>query len=89
MALVEAMSMAIPVFGSDISGINFVLKDFKEYLFEASNSKELSEKIAFFYHQSETERTNMGNDLRTYVLNHFSKEKFIGSHELLYTKLIL
>ncbi|VVV01323.1 MULTISPECIES: glycosyltransferase [Mesonia] len=38
MALVEAMSMATPVLGSDISGINYVLKDFPNLLFEASNA---------------------------------------------------
>ena len=33
MALVEAMSMGVPVLGSDISGINFVLKDFPFVIF--------------------------------------------------------
>src|SRR5690606_36818183 len=45
MALVEAMSMGIPVLGSDITGINYVLKDFKELLFPAGDSAALALKI--------------------------------------------
>ena len=46
MALVEAMCMGIPLLGSDITGINFVLKDFNDLLFEAGNFHELSQKIS-------------------------------------------
>ena len=48
MALVEAMSMGIPVLGSNISGVNFVLKDFKNFLpiFKNSESeKKTTDKI--------------------------------------------
>src|SRR5690606_28087094 len=41
MALVEAMAMAVPVLGSDISGIRFVLQDFDSLLFEESNVQAL------------------------------------------------
>ena len=72
MALVEAMTMEIPVFGSNISGINFVLKDFKNLLFETSNANDLSEKIKDFYSKSKEERRAIGKELRAYCLSNFS-----------------
>jgi glycosyltransferase involved in cell wall biosynthesis len=87
MALVEAMCMAIPVLGSNISGINFVLKDFPKLLFEAKNEKELSEKINILYAKSKVEREVVGKTLRAYCVNNFSYEKFIAEHEKLYLSL--
>lgn len=88
MALVEAMCMGVPVLGSNISGINFVLKDFPNLLFEAKNEKELSEKINAIYKQPKVERENLGNELRKYCMDHFSSQKFITEHEELYSKLV-
>src|SRR5690606_18695909 len=45
MALVEAMSMGIPVLGSDITGINYVLKNFRNLLLPAGDSTALYLKI--------------------------------------------
>ena len=87
MALVEAMCMAIPVIGSNISGINYVLKDFPTLLFEAKNEKELSDKILTIYNQTKGEREELGKTLRNYCINHFCYQKFINEHEELYTKL--
>ncbi|MNQ90119.1 putative glycosyltransferase EpsD [compost metagenome] len=87
MALVEAMAMGIPVLGSNISGINFVLKDFPELLFEASNAEGLSKKIALFFQKSEEERRATGQELRKYCVEHFSVELFIKAHEELYAKI--
>ncbi|MFC4739542.1 glycosyltransferase [Flavobacterium ponti] len=88
MALVEAMCMANPVLGSNISGINYVLKDFPEFLFQAKNEKELSEKINDIFHKTRNERKEIGDKLRHYCVAHFSYEKFIAAHEQLYTKLV-
>lgn len=88
MALVEAMCMAKPVLGSNISGVNYVLKDFPEYLFQAKNEKELSEKINEIFHKTTKERKEIGDKLRHYCVAHFSYEKFIAEHELLYAKLV-
>ena len=88
MALVEAMSMGLPVLGSDISGINYVLQDFKAYLFEEGNAVLLSEKIDFIYKKSPVERKEIGQAMREYVLQNFSIQKFIKSHEALYFSLI-
>lgn len=88
MALVEAMSMEVPVLGSDISGINFVLKDFKELLFTAQNSQQLATKIEQIFGLPETERKKIGQALGHYVREHFSLEKFITAHENLYRSLV-
>ena len=84
MALVEAMAMEIPVLGSDISGINFVLKEFPQFMFEVSNIKMLSDKIKMFYKRSEAERQQVGRQLRNYCIKHFSMDMFIIEHEKLY-----
>lgn len=88
MALVEAMSMAVPVLGSNISGINYVLKDFPELLFEPGNFHDLSKKIDFFYHKNKDERLKIGQVLREYTLENYTIEKCIFEHENLYMNLI-
>ena len=88
MALVEAMSMGIPVIGSDITGINFVLKDFKELLFTAGNAQDLAHKINEFMKLNSQDRDLIGRKLRQYVIEHFSMEQFLKSHEDIYLSLI-
>lgn len=87
MALVEAMCMSTPVLGSDISGVNFVLKDFKHLLFESGNEKELSKKILEIKLLPEPERIKLGNKLREYVIQNFNYMNFIAEHQELYNKL--
>lgn len=87
MALVEAMSMGIPVIGSDISGIRYVLKEFEDLLFPALDSEALAKKIDFMYNQTSQERNALGKALREYCLSNFNMEKFIKSHEMLYEDL--
>jgi len=88
MALVEAMSMAVPVLGSNISGINFVLKEFPELLFPPANSMALAEKIKRFQEATLYERQQLGNALRNYVEQNFSLEQFVNAHEELYKSLV-
>ncbi|MGJ8593512.1 MAG: glycosyltransferase family 4 protein [Aquaticitalea sp.] len=88
MALVEAMAMGIPVLGSDISGINYVLKDFPQLLFTASDIHQLASKIEKLCHTPSQERELIGNSLRTYCEQHFSLGVFIEAHEQLYSELI-
>lgn len=88
MALVEAMSMGIPVLGSDISGINYVLKSFPELLFRMGDSKSLSDKIKIFKSMKSEERRHIGDQLRAYSIEHFTLEGFIEAHEALYLKLL-
>jgi glycosyltransferase involved in cell wall biosynthesis len=89
MALVEAMCMGIPLLGSDITGINFVLKDFQVLLFIAGNSNALSQKIKDIKSMSPETRNQIGQNLRRYCIDHFSMQTFISDHEELYTKLML
>lgn len=89
MALVEAMCMGIPLLGSDITGINFVLKDFNNLLFEAGNFNELSQKISHLKSLDSETRLQIGESLRHYCINHFSMATFISAHEDLYTKLMM
>jgi glycosyltransferase involved in cell wall biosynthesis len=88
MALVEAMSMAVPVLGSNIYGINFVLKEFTELLFPPANSMTLAEKIKRFQEATLYERQQLGNVLRNYVEQNFSLEQFVNAHEELYKSLV-
>jgi glycosyltransferase involved in cell wall biosynthesis len=88
MALVEAMCMAKPVLGSDISGINFVLKQFPELLFEASNVEQLKNKINEIYNKNSIEKEEMGKSLRKYCINHFSEALCIEAHENVYIKIL-
>lgn len=87
MALVEAMSMAVPVLGSDITGINFVLQGFPELLFKAGDSEGLTFQIKRIMALSDIERRKLGFQLRQYVATHFSLNAFIKAHEDLYLEL--
>ena len=88
MALVEAMSMGVPVLGSDISGIKFVLKDFKELLFKAGDFKVLGALILKLKSLPLEERQRIGLNLRNYCITHFTLAAFIDAHETLYEQLL-
>jgi glycosyltransferase involved in cell wall biosynthesis len=88
MALIEAMSMGIPVLGSNISGVNYVLKDFPELLFEAGNSSILAQQIALCIELSAQERKSRGLRLRDFVIAHFSFDTFIQAHQELYLSIV-
>ena len=87
MALVEAMSMGIPVLGSHITGINYVLKAFPELLFPAGNAEVLAEKMKQLKATDPIQRLALGKRLRTYCETHFTMEAFIAAHEALYKTL--
>lgn len=88
MALVEAMCMGVPILGSDITGINFVLKDFQNLLFTAGDSDALAQKIEHLKSLSDEQRNSVGQDLRQYCIDHFSMEQFITSHEAVYEQVV-
>ncbi|MFD1014608.1 glycosyltransferase family 4 protein [Winogradskyella rapida] len=88
MALVEAMSMGLPVLGSDITGINYVLKDFKALLFKAGDSEALAEKIQNLKELDSAALDVLGCKLRAYCEAHFTMVTFIKAHEALYTKMM-
>jgi len=87
MALVEAMAMGVPVLGSNISGINYVLRDFPNLLFEAGNVEQLTEAIQHWMNISINDRKTQGAALQTYCQQNYSLEQCIKSHEELYLQL--
>lgn len=87
MALVEAMCMEVPVLGSNISGIRYVLRDFPKLLVEPGNYQALAYKIKYIMDLSTASRGTLGNVLRNHCENYFSKEAFIQAHESLYAEL--
>lgn len=88
MALVEAMAMQVPVLGSNIPGIAYVLQEFPDLLFSLSDTKALATKIETIYNMSREDRQKMGAKLRNYCVQHFSIATFIKRHEDLYLKLV-
>ena len=88
MALVEAMSMGVPVLGSEVSGIKFVLKDFTQLMFMAGNVDDLQRKLSVMISKSKTERDQIGSDLRQYCISNFDMTNFINAHDILYKELM-
>lgn len=88
MALVEAMSMGVPVLGSDISGINYVLRDFQNLLFHTGNADELGSKLKEIMRMDQNERKNLGETLRAYCVSNYGMKQFISAHEELYKSIV-
>jgi len=88
MALVEAMSMAIPVLGSDITGVNFVLKEFKHLLFSAGDATALVQKIKYLQLMDKQASLELKNSLRKYCEENFAMDAFIQRHEALYKNIV-
>lgn len=88
MALVEAMSMGVPVIGSNVSGINYVLRDFKNLLFTAGDVNALALKIQELKSMDKKSRLKLGMDLRQYCQDFYSMEAFLKAHEDLYLNLL-
>ncbi|MGM5470820.1 glycosyltransferase [Flavobacteriaceae bacterium LMO-SS05] len=87
MALVEAMCMGIPVLGSNVPGVRFVLKDFPDLLFEPGDATALAHKIEALYLKTPEAREGLAKQLRDYCGTHFSLNTFINAHETLYLDL--
>lgn len=88
MALVEAMSMGVPVLGSNVPGIRHVLKDFPEFMFEVKSPVSLSQKIKDILDLSKDQHKQIGEELRAYCVKHFSRKRFIDDHMTLYSSLL-
>jgi glycosyltransferase involved in cell wall biosynthesis len=88
MALVEAMSMGVPILGSNITGINYVLKEFDELLFLAGDFRALAQKLQLIKNLKKEERDTIGFALRKYCVDNFAMSAFIKAHEELYSKLV-
>lgn len=88
MALVEAMAMGCPVLGSDVPGVRYVLKDFEELLFELDDLDTFVSLISKVYRMTQKDRIVLGEQLRTYCLDHFTIDQFINQHEALYLDIV-
>ena len=86
---VEAQAMEKPVIASDIGGSNETIVSGKTgFLFEAGNSKHLSEKLNEVLNLSEVTRNGIGAEGRKNVIAKFNVEKMCNSTYSEYNKLI-
>ncbi|MBZ9652099.1 glycosyltransferase [Psychroflexus montanilacus] len=83
-APVEAMSMGVPVIGSKVSGITDILEGFEDWLFEASNVKDLTELLHKAQQLSTNELKTIGGQMRQNVIEKYAFETFINSREVVY-----
>ncbi len=87
MAPVEAMSSALPVIGSKVSGVSDILEGFEEWIFKPSDSTDLAEKLLNFYELPKEKRAEIGAAMRDKVIDHYSFDDFIKSREEIYDSL--
>ncbi|WP_452225908.1 glycosyltransferase [Lacinutrix cladophorae] len=87
-APLEAMASGCVVVGSNVSGVKDILKEFPEYLFEASNVDALAEKLLAVKNMQETERSSLAMAMREQVIKEFSIEEFLNNHEALYLSIV-
>ena len=86
---VEAQAMEKPILASNIGGSNETIIDEKTgFLFEAGNSKNLSEKLDEILNLSEVTRNGIGAEGRKNVKVKFNVEKMCNSTYSEYKKLI-
>ncbi len=86
---VEAQAMEKPIIASNIGGSKETIIDGKTgFLFEAGNSKKLSEKISEILDLSELTLNGMGTEGRKNVISKFNVEKMCFSTYSEYKKLI-
>ena len=85
---VEAQSMEKPIIASNIGGSNeTIINDRTGFLFEAGNSKNLSEKLSEVLNLSEVTRNGIGAEGRKNVIKKFNVEKMCNSTYSEYKKL--
>ena len=86
---VEAQAMEKPILASNIGGSNeTIINDKTGFLFEAGNSKNLSEKLREILNLSEVTRNGIGAEGRKNVKVKFNVEKMCNSTYSEYKKLI-
>jgi len=88
-APLEAMAMGKIVIGSNISGINDILSNFKDYLFEAGSIKGLSEKIDCVRRLPNEKRIAESEKIRQHVEELYDISDVIFRHQQLYKKLVV
>ncbi len=87
-AIIEALSAELPVVGSRVGDIQYLIDDKKNgYLVEPENISEFNESILQLIKSSEL-RGEMGNASREKFLNEFTLEKMINNMEIVYRKVV-
>lgn len=87
-APLEAMAMGKLVLGSHISGIYDILKPFPEFMFHADDVIGLSQKIKEIQTMDLLKRQQLEVAMRHRVIDVFSIDSFLKSHESLYLELV-
>lgn len=87
-ALIEAMAMELLVLGSNVAGIQYILKDFPELMFPAGDSSTLAVKIQEIMKMDKDSKQRLTRALRTSVVEKFELDKTIKAHETLYKKIV-
>jgi glycosyltransferase involved in cell wall biosynthesis len=87
MAPLEAMSMGVPVIGSNVSGISDILEGFEEWIFEADNKLDLKTRFLKFHSQLLEEKSEIGKQMRNKVMLRYTLVEFIQRKETFYEKL--
>lgn len=87
MSILEAMSMKIPVIGSNVTGINSVIgkKIYLGKLFN-NNVKDLSKKIKYFYYLKKKRRLKYINTQYKYINNNCNTEHLFEKYFATITK---
>ena len=86
---VEAQAMEKPIVASNIGGSNeTIINDKTGFLFEAGNSKNLSEKLNEVLNLSDVTRNGIGAEGRKNVISKFNVEKMCHSTYSEYNRLI-
>ena len=76
------------VLGSNISGINDILKPFPNYMFKADDINSLEHKIIGIKYMSANDSELLGKAMRDRVVDVFSIEYFLDNHQNLYIELV-
>ena len=79
--LIEAASMAKPIVASDVAGCTNIVKDKSNGLLcKVKDSHDLADKMKEMYKMSISERSNMGQNGRELVKNHFDEKIVINKY---------
>ena len=88
-SILEAMSMRIPVVGSNVIGINNLLNEKSKIGILFNNTAlDLSKKIYYLYHCSSSAIKEIKNSQRNFVKNNFSSMKMNNSYNKILFKII-
>jgi len=88
-SIFEAMSMEVPVIGSNVVGVNNILgkKKYVGTLFN-NNTEDLSKKIKFFYKLSEKHYALYTNNQRKFILNNYSNSIMSDNYKKIILKIL-